>query len=168
MGREEETLKTLSSETRRRIIKELSTGYRTPSDLSKILKKSKSTIAEHLEKLMVAGLVEKEQRPGRKWVFYSLTNEGKHLVSSKTNKIIIILSVTLLSILAGGFSLFNYFRQPILLAEPLAEKSVGEGREILIGTRSPIFLYVSIGLFAISIIGIISLMLMKRKRVMEI
>ncbi len=164
MRREEETLKTLNSETRRKIIKELSSGYRTPSDLSRILRKSKSTIVEHLEKLMNAGLVEKKQRPGRKWVFYSLTDRGERLVSPKTNKIIIILSITLLSILAGSFSLFNYLRQPILLAEPLAEKAVGEGREILIGARNPIFLYVSIGLFAVSMIGIISLMLMKRKR----
>ncbi|MCX6777835.1 MAG: VIT domain-containing protein [Candidatus Micrarchaeota archaeon] len=67
----------LSSDTRVQILGELTNGDRTPTDLSRKLGKSKATISEHLDKLVEAELVDKIERDGKKWVFYSLTRKGK-------------------------------------------------------------------------------------------
>ncbi len=75
-----ETYKALSSSTRLGILNELQEGDRTPTDLSARLRKSKATIAEHLDKLVDADLVEKIERDGRKWVFYKLTSKGKSAI----------------------------------------------------------------------------------------
>ena len=45
--------------------------------MSRKLGKSKATISEHLDKLVEAELVDKIERDGKKWVFYSLTRKGK-------------------------------------------------------------------------------------------
>ena len=69
--------KVMSNETRFEILNQLSTADRIPTDLSLALNKSKSTISEHLEKLMEAGFVEKQEQPGKKFVFYKITSKGK-------------------------------------------------------------------------------------------
>jgi DNA-binding transcriptional ArsR family regulator len=68
-------LKLLAADTRMDVLKELKSGNKTLSDLSKILNKDKSTLIEHLEKLTNAGLVKRIERPGRKWIFYTLTKK---------------------------------------------------------------------------------------------
>ncbi|MFH8080809.1 MAG: winged helix-turn-helix domain-containing protein [Candidatus Aenigmatarchaeota archaeon] len=70
-------LKVLSCETKMNILKELSNGQKTPTDLSKKLGKSKSTIADHLDELTKLGLVGKYEEKGKKWVFYFLTKDGE-------------------------------------------------------------------------------------------
>ena len=67
--KENRLLKVLTSDTRRDILKILSNGYRNPSDLSRMLNKNKSTIVEHLDKMLDAGLVYKIEKPGKKWNF---------------------------------------------------------------------------------------------------
>jgi DNA-binding transcriptional ArsR family regulator len=52
---DKDTLKILAVDTRIDILKELKTGSKTLSDLSRILKKDKSTILEHLTILTKAG-----------------------------------------------------------------------------------------------------------------
>jgi Ca-activated chloride channel family protein len=83
-GAQDEALmyKTLSSDTRLDILKLLEDGEggRTPSFISEKLEKSKATISEHLDRLVEAQLVEKEEVEGRKWVFYRLTPKGKSIV----------------------------------------------------------------------------------------
>jgi DNA-binding transcriptional ArsR family regulator len=117
MSEEEKMLKVLSSETRRNMIKELSNGYRNPSDLSKILKKSKSTVVEHLKKLEDAGLVSKSSKDGRKWVFYSLTKKGESLVPQRSNRIVLVLTLMFITFAAGVFSLYNYYNKPLIFHE---------------------------------------------------
>ncbi|MFH1284979.1 MAG: winged helix-turn-helix domain-containing protein [Candidatus Micrarchaeota archaeon] len=80
---EVELYKTLSSDTRLGILKELNEGERTPTDLSTRLGKSKATISEHLDRLVDVQLVEKEEKEGRKWVFYKLTFKGKEAVKKE-------------------------------------------------------------------------------------
>ncbi|MBI4399438.1 winged helix-turn-helix transcriptional regulator [Candidatus Micrarchaeota archaeon] len=75
-----EVSRALSSDTRVGIMAELLQGARIPTDLSSKLGKSKSTIVEHLEKLMEAQLVERIEEPGKKFVFYRLTTKGKSLL----------------------------------------------------------------------------------------
>jgi len=81
-----DVLKVLSVDTRMDILKELSAGDRTPSDLGKKLSKSDATIVEHLDVLCKHGLVKRIEQPGKKWVFYTLTERGYGIVSSKSRR----------------------------------------------------------------------------------
>ncbi|MFA4982957.1 MAG: winged helix-turn-helix domain-containing protein [Candidatus Micrarchaeia archaeon] len=67
----------LSNGTRAGIMEELLVADKIPTDLSARLGKSKATVAEHLDALMVAGLVERIGTPGKKFVYYRLTHKGK-------------------------------------------------------------------------------------------
>lgn len=67
----------LSNETRAGIMSELSQSDKIPTDLSMKLGKSKATVVEHLDALVGAGFVERVATPGRKFVFYRLTQKGK-------------------------------------------------------------------------------------------
>ncbi|MEM7824999.1 MAG: winged helix-turn-helix domain-containing protein [Candidatus Aenigmatarchaeota archaeon] len=152
-----DVLRVLAVETRMDIIKELSQGSRTPSDLSKKLNKSDATIVEHLDALVKAGLVSRTEQPGKKWVFYTLTDRGKGIVSSKSRRLIIILSTSILAIAGGIFSFTQYFTQPQYsgLVEKATETAptVGSVAEAPTTTIFP-YLYVGIVLAVIGIIGV--------------
>lgn len=72
-----EVHKALSNETRIDILNELSDVQRIPTDISSRLGKSKATISEHLERLIEAGLIERVEIPGKKFVYYKITSKGK-------------------------------------------------------------------------------------------
>jgi len=72
-----EVHKALSNETRIGILNELSDVNRIPTDLSSRLGKSKATVSEHLERLIEAGLIERIEVPGKKFVYYKITSKGK-------------------------------------------------------------------------------------------
>lgn len=101
-----DVLKILSAETRMDILKILSEGGRTPSFVAKKLKKSDATIVEHLNKLEKVGLVKKLEVPGKKFIFYSLTERGVGIVSSKSRRLVIILATSLIVLMAsfGSFA----------------------------------------------------------------
>src|SRR5205809_404219 len=92
-----DVLKVLAVDTRADILKQLSGHALTPSDLSKKLGKSDPTIVEHLNFLVKFGLVKKIVRPGHKWVFYTLTEKGESIVSSRSRRSMIVLSASLLA-----------------------------------------------------------------------
>jgi len=106
-----EVLKVLSVDTRMDILKLLSgaEGGRTPSFVAKKLGKSDATIVEHLQTLSEAGLVKKTMSPGKKWVFYSLTERGVGIVSSKSRRLVIILATSLVALIFGLGGFANYF-----------------------------------------------------------
>jgi len=171
MPEDEKILKAMVSETRRDIIKTLSNGDRTPSDLSKILDKSKSTVVEHLNKLIGAGLVEKDEKDGRKWVFYGLTRQGESLVSKRPKKLVIMLSTIFLAVIGGVISLIKYSSSN--LHKMANEKDVfriteGAAADAMNSVNIPWLLYLSIALFSLALLGILALILMKRKKVVEI
>jgi DNA-binding transcriptional ArsR family regulator len=155
-----DVLKTLSVETRMDILKELSEGDRTPSDLGKRLEKSDSTIVGHLDNLCKVGLVKKIEQPGKKWIFYTLTERGYGIVSSKKRRLIIILSTSILAIAGSGFSFMRHFLQPqhFGMLEKTAdippELYTNEAVSTVASTTSPVFLYLGIGLAAIGFIGL--------------
>src|SRR4030042_3502479 len=99
-----DTLKVLSVDTRMDIIKELSQGERTPSDLGKRLNKNDSTIVEHLNGMIKVGLVKKIEHPRKKWIFYTLTEKGRGVISSRSRRLIIILSSSLVGFVLSGAS----------------------------------------------------------------
>ncbi|MEM7821365.1 MAG: winged helix-turn-helix domain-containing protein [Candidatus Aenigmatarchaeota archaeon] len=146
-----EILKVLSVDTRMNILKELSKGKRTPSDLSKILNKSDATIVEHLDILAKSELVKKIEEPGKKWVFYTLTEKGYGIISSKSRKLVILLVSSILAFVGGLFAFVQYFIQ---YREYRAEAFVGG--EVLKGISKTVvapLLLLSITLFVASSIG---------------
>jgi DNA-binding HxlR family transcriptional regulator len=151
-----DTLKVLSVDTRMDIIKELSQGERTPSDLGKRLKKSDATIVEHLNGMIKVGLVKKIEHPGKKWIFYTLTEKGRGVISSKSRRLIIILSGSIIGLILSGASFVRY--QAGFVVNKLAAYPSSSGNLMQTGTQSsassPLFLYISIGLLAVSLVGL--------------
>jgi len=150
-------LKVLSVDTRVDILKELSEGDRTPAYLSKRLKKSDATIVEHLDILCKAGLVKKIEHPGKKWIFYTLTERGEGIVSSKSRRLVIVLGISILSGAAGltGFITHTLSNGRFASAETL--QKAGETAQIVTApveqAATPWLLYLSILLMALSVMG---------------
>ncbi|MFA6328658.1 MAG: winged helix-turn-helix domain-containing protein [Candidatus Micrarchaeia archaeon] len=71
------TEKLLSHPTRAGIMEELASSDKIPTDISTRLGKSKAAVVEHLQALSGAGLVERVATPGKKFVFYKLTQKGR-------------------------------------------------------------------------------------------
>ncbi len=81
------TIKALSSPTRVSILRQVLEKEATPTNLSRDLEKSKSTISSHLSQLVDAGLVEKEAVEGRKRVTYSPTRKARAIVKGHERKV---------------------------------------------------------------------------------
>jgi DNA-binding MarR family transcriptional regulator len=84
-GRQEPVLdaateKLLDNPTRAGIMEELSSADKIPTDISAKLGKSKAAVVEHLAALSEAGLVERIATPGKKFVFYKLTQKGRQIL----------------------------------------------------------------------------------------
>ena len=77
------TERLLENPTRAGIMEELSSADKIPTDLSAKLGKSKASVVEHLATLTDAGLVERIATPGKKFVFYKLTQKGRQLLLRK-------------------------------------------------------------------------------------
>ena len=105
-----EVLKVLSADTRMDILKALSEGRRMPSFMAKKLGKSDATIVEHLKAMEKAGLVRKTSAPGRKWVFYSLTERGEGIIGGKGRKLVIVIALSILVVFTGA--MFSHYALP--------------------------------------------------------
>lgn len=122
-----EVLKVLSVDTRMDILKMLSEGARTPSFIGKKLDKSDATIVEHLDSLVRAGLVKKTASPGKKWVFYSLTERGQGIISSKSRRLVIVLASSAIALIGGAASFLGYIYQSgTFTAKTAGQLSQGE------------------------------------------
>ncbi len=151
-----EVLKVLSADTRMDILKMLSEGARTPSFLSKKLGKSDATIVEHLDTMSKVGLVKKTVSPGKKWVFYSLTERGNGIVSSKSRRLVIILATSLITLMGGAVSLGKYYIDVGIstrFAQEMAKAPAETLDASITAQYTPIFLYISITLFVVAITG---------------
>lgn len=96
-------LKTLTVDTRTDILKSLGNRPMTASELSRKLNKHVTTISEHLQNLRNSNLVERVERPGRKWVYYRLTKPGKRIFHPRSYRWIFVFAVTFLSFIGGWF-----------------------------------------------------------------
>jgi len=74
------TNRLLENPTRAGIMEELSSADKIPTDISARLGKSKASVVEHLAALSEAGLVERIATPGKKFVFYKLTQKGRQIL----------------------------------------------------------------------------------------
>jgi DNA-binding transcriptional ArsR family regulator len=75
-------IKALSSDTRVMMLKSLVERRKMPSELSRELKLTPSTIVEHLQVLERSGLIKKIET-GHKWRYYELTEKGRSLVKPR-------------------------------------------------------------------------------------
>ena len=104
-------LKTLLCDSRIKILKSLKERRKTVAELSRELDLSKSTIHEHLAKLMEIGFVERKTNPNRKWVYYELTEKGRSFLRSELWKLI-MLSVAIVAIGGGVREILTFTSTP--------------------------------------------------------
>jgi DNA-binding transcriptional ArsR family regulator len=96
-------MKAVSAETRTEILKALENRQMTASELSRYLDKHVTTVAEHLELLHNSKLVERIERPGRKWIYYKLSNVGKQMLHPQPYRIILVLTLSFLTLGIGAY-----------------------------------------------------------------
>jgi len=92
---DKKTFEALAIDTRVNIMKALKERRKTQSEIAKELSLAPSTISEHLEKMLGAGLITKK-KDHHKWIYYELTEKGKTIISpQKTSIFVFALSMTL-------------------------------------------------------------------------
>jgi len=69
--------------TQLEILEQLEDNAKIPTDIASQIKKSKSTTIEHLEALQSMGLVQKVSEPGKKFVYYKLTQSARQILLRK-------------------------------------------------------------------------------------
>ena len=98
-------LKTLTVDTRTNILKNLEKRPMTASELSRKLGKHVTTVSEHLDILKTSDLVERVERPGRKWVYYKLTKPAQKILHPTSYRWTFIFLVAFLSLASGWYFL---------------------------------------------------------------
>jgi len=94
-------LKTLTVETRTDILKSLEIRSMTASELSRKLDKHVTTVSEHLDVLKESNLIERVERPGRKWIYYKLTKSGENIVRPHSFKLVFVFITIFLTFVGG-------------------------------------------------------------------
>lgn len=97
-----ELIKVLASDSRRDILRQLGERRKTLTELSDSLGLKKATVIEHLQKLVVAGLIRKLDGDDRLWIYYELSPRGKRLVRPERTRFYLILGGTAAAALILG------------------------------------------------------------------
>lgn len=103
---DKDTFKALSVDTRLNILKLLTQRRYMLSEISEKLGNSNSTIKEHLDVLVKAGLI-KQIDEGRKWKYYKLTFKGKRVVMPQEIKVFFTFIVSSLAFVGTGILLLQ-------------------------------------------------------------
>ena len=117
-----DSFKALASHVRIDILKFLDQRQMTVTDLSKVLKISKSTAHKHLERLVEVGLIERLDE-NRKWVYYRITRKGLKILHPENVTVSFILSwsIVLVGALLVGLALYLvWFPLPTLTLDRTA------------------------------------------------
>jgi DNA-binding transcriptional ArsR family regulator len=169
-------VKALSSPTRVKILHQVLEKESTTTQLSNNLDKSKSTISSHLTTLHKAGLVEKDEKEGRKRVSYSPTRKAKAIVEGKERKVrftiassALSMMVALVAIGSGARELFteNYMTQDqsmgaMTMAQESADTAAQEAPSTLMNLSPEILLFAGVGLLGFSAAGVLYAFLINR------
>lgn len=100
---DKDSIDVLSSDTRVAILKSLdSSGRMTITGLTDALNLSKSTVYEHLTRLVEAGFVKKDD--SRKWVYWELTHNGRGVLHPHKQTRILFLLISGALTLIGGIT----------------------------------------------------------------
>jgi len=107
-------LKVLASEKRIEILRLLDRRRMTLSEIARELALSPSTVGEHLDQLVHAGLIVQEDENHR-WKYYALTEKGTLLVHNSADlRIVLILSkISFTAIVAGICTLLANWMMPV-------------------------------------------------------
>ncbi len=116
-----ESFKALAAETRIKILKLLQQRRHMQSELAVSLGMKEPSVNEHLAGLLKAGLIVKKD-DGRKWKYYELTAKCKAILDPEQQRILITLSLLILTAVAGAVAYIRPFVEP-LLNPPVAMKS---------------------------------------------
>jgi DNA-binding transcriptional ArsR family regulator len=117
-----DSFKALASHVRIDILKFLDQRQMTVTDLSKVLKISKSTAHKHLERLVEVGLIERLDE-NRKWVYYRITRKGLKILHPENVTVSFLLSwsIVLVGALLVGLALYLvWFPLPTLTLDRTA------------------------------------------------
>ncbi|HEX55206.1 MAG: hypothetical protein DRO90_01870 [Candidatus Altiarchaeales archaeon] len=100
-----ETFKALAIETRIKILKLLNERYQlTLTDIAKELNLAPSTVKEHLDKLISAGLIRQVDK-GMKWKYYRLTIKGNKIMNPYEKRVMIILGIGIVAMFISIYSM---------------------------------------------------------------
>jgi len=108
-----ESFKALSSDTRVDILKALDGKKMGLNDLCKQTQLTKATLHEHLNKLVQAGLIKKNQRDGHKWVYYKLSWKGSSLLHPENTRVMLLFTTTIIALSAAITGFFLHLQQII-------------------------------------------------------
>jgi len=126
-------MKTLTVDTRTNILKALKKRPMTASELSRRLGKHVTTVSEHLDILKNTDLVERVERPGRKWIYYKLTKPGQKILHPTSYRWSFILLVVFVSFVSGWY----FLSVSAIPGSPLyTSKRVIENFQLLLTTDS--------------------------------
>ncbi len=125
-------LKTLLCDSRIKILKSLKERRKTVAELSRELNLSKSTVHEHLTKLVEIGFVEKKTNPDRKWVYYEPTDKGYRFLRSEFWKLI-MLSVAIVTIVGGMWEILTFTSTPKYVRYEIAKAAGADYTHLVAG-----------------------------------
>jgi DNA-binding MarR family transcriptional regulator len=109
----------LSSSPRINILKSLNIQRRTLGELAKMTSLSRANTYYHLQKLVENDLVIPVQTENI-WIYYTLTEKGKHLIQpDKDDNIVLMIATGLITYSAGVILITNIFSLPRLSASSI-------------------------------------------------
>jgi DNA-binding transcriptional ArsR family regulator len=121
------TFEALAMESRIKILKALKERRKTQSELSKELSLAPSTVSEHLEKMLDAGLIARK-KDHHKWIYYELTEKGQHILSpQKASVFVFALSMTLFLVFIGYMFVTFTTGSFRAASAPMYDKALGAG-----------------------------------------
>lgn len=85
-------IKLLASDTRLNILKLLDTRRMTVSEMSRALSLNKSTVHEHLGKLVEGGLIKRDESEEREWVYYELTKTARYVLQPSSARFVLLMA----------------------------------------------------------------------------
>lgn len=105
---DKDTFKVLASETRLKILKALDGRKMNLSEIARATGLSKTTVLEHMNKLVEADLVKKMEREGHKWTYYKLSWKGSSLLHPDNTKIVITFCISMFLLFFGISQILVY------------------------------------------------------------
>ena len=158
-----DAIKVLSVDTRLDILKLLDDRPHTLTEIKDELELAAATVSEHLAKLEESGLIEKRDE-GRKWKYYSLTDQGRKLFAKKPAGL--MFAFVLSTVAAGAFTIASLIRvppQPEMAPMMARDAMVAESMALdTVAATPPDWLM--IGALAFAILAGVLLILMLAKR----